>query len=527
MVKALFKKQFLEINTFYFYNKKTGKRRNTAGTVGMILLFLFIFIGLGAAFGSMAKELVPLVFTPYSWLYFSITSMIALVFGVFGSVFNTYAGLYHSKDNDLLLSMPIPSHIILITRISGVALMSLLYESLIMVPVIIVRFIYAPVNALTVIFSVLLVFVLDIAITAITCILGFGVAALTSKIKNKSIFTVIFSLAFIAIYYIVYFKAFSFLQELVTNGKSVSNTVRVWFAPFYAFGLAAEGNVLSFILFTLGTAVVFAVVLLLVSKTFMGLATAKEQTNEKNFTQKQIKSANVSSALLKREFKRYLNNPTYILNCSLATLLMPVAGVVMLFKMNDVEHLKTVLADFSGALPIFAAAAICLISAMNDLTAPSVSLEGKTFWQLKCLPVSSSSILKAKENLHLILTVPPALFLTVCTAIALKLDITTAVLMIALVLICIMFNSKVGLLLDLNSPNFNWTNVVVPIKQSMPVLIALFGGFFVAILIGLAGFFLADKLSNETCFCIIIVVLAVASRFISKLVYEKGKKVFG
>ena len=35
-------------------------------------------------------------------LYFLIMGMIAIALGTFGSVFNTYSGLYLSKDNDLL-----------------------------------------------------------------------------------------------------------------------------------------------------------------------------------------------------------------------------------------------------------------------------------------------------------------------------------------------------------------------------------------------------------------------------------------
>ena len=42
------------------------------------------------------------------WLYFAIMGLMAILLGAFGSVFNTYSGLYLAKDNDLLLSMPIP-----------------------------------------------------------------------------------------------------------------------------------------------------------------------------------------------------------------------------------------------------------------------------------------------------------------------------------------------------------------------------------------------------------------------------------
>ena len=41
--------------------------------------------------------------------------------GAFGSVFNTYSSLYLAKDNDLLLSLPIPLRVIISSRLlSGV-----------------------------------------------------------------------------------------------------------------------------------------------------------------------------------------------------------------------------------------------------------------------------------------------------------------------------------------------------------------------------------------------------------------------
>ena len=43
-----------------------------------------------------------------SWLYFALMGGLGLCLGAFGSVFNTFSSLYLAKDNDLLLSLPIP-----------------------------------------------------------------------------------------------------------------------------------------------------------------------------------------------------------------------------------------------------------------------------------------------------------------------------------------------------------------------------------------------------------------------------------
>ena len=43
MFKALLKKQLLEVNQFYFKDRKTGKNRSVKGTVGYVLLFSLVF----------------------------------------------------------------------------------------------------------------------------------------------------------------------------------------------------------------------------------------------------------------------------------------------------------------------------------------------------------------------------------------------------------------------------------------------------------------------------------------------------
>ena len=57
MLKALLKKQFLELNTFYFQDRKTGKTRKPLGIALYVLLFVFIFFSLGATFYGVSLAL--------------------------------------------------------------------------------------------------------------------------------------------------------------------------------------------------------------------------------------------------------------------------------------------------------------------------------------------------------------------------------------------------------------------------------------------------------------------------------------
>ena len=136
MVKILLKKQFTEIFRSYFYDAKKNKARSKAAITGYIVLFVLLMVGiLGGMFTFLSVSLCgALTAVGFDWLYFAIMSLLAILLGAFGSVFNTYSGLYLAKDNDLLLSMPIPVGTIMISRLLGVYLMGLMYSGVVIIP---------------------------------------------------------------------------------------------------------------------------------------------------------------------------------------------------------------------------------------------------------------------------------------------------------------------------------------------------------------------------------------------------------
>ena len=130
------------------------------------------------------------------WLYFVIMGMLAIFLGAFGSVFNTYSGLYLAKDNDLLLSMPIPVRIIMASRLLSVYLLGLMYSGIVILPVIIVYWCTVPLTAGILLGGVLLLLVISLFVLALSCVLGWVVAKISLKLKNKSFITVVVSLVF-------------------------------------------------------------------------------------------------------------------------------------------------------------------------------------------------------------------------------------------------------------------------------------------------------------------------------------------
>lgn len=98
MLKALLRKQFLELTTWFYQDKKTGKNRSKAAMAGFIILYAVICACCCMIFFVVGGSLCgPLLAVDMGWLYMAIMGLIAMALGVFGSVFNTYAGLYRSR----------------------------------------------------------------------------------------------------------------------------------------------------------------------------------------------------------------------------------------------------------------------------------------------------------------------------------------------------------------------------------------------------------------------------------------------
>ena len=196
MLKVLLKKQLSEIFRSYFYDQKKNKARSKGAVVAYMVLFVLLLVGvLGGMFTALSLILCgPMVAVGMDWFYFALMGLLAVLLGAFGSVFNTYAGLYLGKDNDLLLSMPIPVRTIIAARLLGVYLMGLMYAGAVLLPAIIVYLIVSPFSVGKLFGGVLFFVLISLFVLTLSCALGFVVAKVSLKLKNKSFITVILSL---------------------------------------------------------------------------------------------------------------------------------------------------------------------------------------------------------------------------------------------------------------------------------------------------------------------------------------------
>lgn len=500
MLKTLIKKQYLECFRTYFVNPKTGKRRSKGGIIGMLTMFVALMLFLCGCFFGLSFTIGGAMFDAgMGWLYYTLMGIVSVVLGTFGSVFNTYATLYLPKDNELLLSMPIPPAKILMTRISLVFGLSLMYSGCVWLPASVFAWIFGGVTLRAVVFQILLLGVIALFVTVITCALGWAVALIASRIRHKSFVVVLASLVFFGVYYAVCFRMSSFLETLIYNLDAVASGVRTWLNVFCQVGLAADGSWSSMLIFSGLTLILAGVCFWLLSVSFLKI-TMKTQTERKNSKTITVKKNSIRSALVKRELRRFAGSPTYMLNCGLGIALLPVMTVAILVKWEELEEAlqmaRSLLPWLDGMLPAFVLMVVGICCGMDAISTPSVSLEGKTLWILQSLPVSGRMVLRAKLAVHIGLNLLPALLAVIVIELRLGLGALTVALSSLVAVAMIWFFGGAGLVIGVLRPDFQWTSEASPIKQSLNIFFAFLLAFILPVLVA-GGCFLCQKFLNS------------------------------
>jgi len=480
MLKTLLKKQLLELNQTFFQNKKTGKARSKAGTAAFIILYAVLVAGvLGGSFYFLATSICgPLVQAGMDWMYFLLFILISLCLGVFGSVFSTYSGLYCAKDNDLLLSMPIPVGYILAVRLIGIYLMGLMFSAIVLIPAAIVYWIMVPVTAARITGPLVLLLGMSVLALVLSCILGYGVAGISRKLKNKSMATTALSLLFIAAYYFVYFKANEMIRYLIGHASEIGGDLKASAYFLYLVGCTGTGDILCMTVF-LGVAFLATFLTCwVIARSFLKITTSSGNGDRKLYKEKTARVKSVGKALLIREFAHLGSSANYMLNCSLGTIFILAIAVVLILKGEQLtEAVKVMTGGEPGSMALLIGTAIAVIASMNDLTAPSVSLEGKSMWVVQSMPVHPWKVLKAKIEMHLLLTSVPLLVLQIAVMRVFEVGGIAAIWVLLFPQLLVALMAEFGLILNLKFPNLKWSSEVSVVKQSMPPLFCILGGW--------------------------------------------------
>ncbi len=473
---TLLKVQIQSLFSSIFTLGRPAKKRGPMSRVLVALLFLYIAAALGSSVGFFFSVLyAPLRDAGLRWLYFSLGGISAFVISFVGSVFLAQSALYEAKDNELLLSMPIRPGTILASRFTTILASAFLLQQLFLLPGAIVWWLNGPTGIAGVVMYVLVSLLLPFMVAALSGLGGYALMRVASRVRRKSLVLVILSLAFLGAYFYGYSRLMGIMNTLAARGAAMADAVRTALFPAYHFGLAIDtGSVVSLLLFALCCVIPFALVYALISGRYLKMLTEKRGERKIAYVSKELKAGRPFGALVGREIKRFTSSATYMMNASLGLIFMPVFPFLLLFNPGWQSSLSN-FEGMSGILAPASAVVLCLLCASVFISAPSISLEGRSLWIAQTLPVSAGQVVFSKAATHALLTVPFQLLSAAALAITLKTSLRDTLALFLLPLPVIAFTALLGVALNLRFPKLEWRTVTEPVKQGASTILAMFG----------------------------------------------------
>ena len=134
--------------------------------------------------------------------------------------------------------------------------------------------------------------------------------------------------------------------------------------------------------------------------------------------------------------------------------------------------------------------------------------------------------LRAKLDLHLLLTAVPAAFCTLCGGVAFRVKAGEMLLVLLVVLLFSGFTALFDLMAGLLWPNLHWTSETAVIKQSIFGGVALLGSWAAGLLLMFGGFLLLRVLPGTGVLAVCAAVLAAVDALLLHWVKENGCRRF-
>lgn len=502
--------------------QKTGKARSQASAVGYALLFAVLVVVLMLCFAGMALPLASVLLPAgLDWLYFASMGLTALLVSVLASAFTSYSGLFQSRDNELLLSLPIPPAVIFGVRMSTVYLACLIYLLMAWVPAVVCYGLLAAHPLAGVLCSIPMALVLAGAACILAVLLGWAVALANDRARHKSLVTVVCSLVFFALYYAGFLRVQEMLDDLLADAAQSGAALARAAWPLRLLGSAAAGELPALVGLVLGTVLCFAAFCKLLEKPYLRRMTARKGTARTAYHARKARPVSLRQALLRRELLHLGSSSAYMLNSAMGTLGLLVLGGVSLWKADLFARFAQAVPE---GVPVLVCCAVCAVSAANFLTTPSVSLEGRTVWLLQSLPIPSWQALCAKLELHLLLTGVPAALCLVCMQAAVQMPPVYFCLTLLEAELFVLLSAEMGLALGLVLPNLHWTSEAAVTKMSGCTLLSMAANLVAVLVLTLAQTNLLTILPLPAVMAAALVLLAGADGLLGHWLKTRGAR---
>lgn len=494
------------------YCKDKKKRGQAIGTiVGMLVVYLMIVfycVLMSVGYGKIGlTSSIPTICA-------MMISFIAFLF----TVFRTNGYLINFKEYDMLMSLPF--------KVKNIVADKFIYMYVQLVPwfisvslaMLIGYGIFEKPNVIVYPLWIVLSLVLPVIPMLVAAFIGFIIAKISSGFKKTNIVQTIIMFAFVIFCFSLQFIIDAMAKKtevavVLTSLSDKIDSVGKYYLPIMWFKSAIVGFAVSDILLLIGiTLIVFEAVFAVLGKSYRRLNSAlKAHASAKAYDMSAQRKSSVLNSIAFKEFKRLTGSTVYMVNGALGEVLSLLFGIVVLIVGFD----KVIATVTKGAplttdmlypaIPLI----VYFLIGMVATTTCSPSLEGKNYWIVQSLPIDRKVLYQGKMLFNMYLSVPFALFATICISISAGVPILNFVIYIVETIVLCAFSTTWGCVCGLKFMRLDWENEIEVVKQGAAVIIYLLPNMFVTMGVVVLTVYLGTRMDGNIVSLIVTAVYGI------------------
>lgn len=464
------------------HTKDRGKKKRFLGLAFVQIMLILMLMGYVAGFSygfihlGMA-EIVPM------YLY-TVVSLLIL----FLTFFKAGSTLFSMKGYEMLVSLPVSRTDIVFSRFACMYLTNFLAGCMIMLPGIAVYGYFIRPGIFFYLICFISTLFLPLLPLTLASVVGAMITAVSARTKHKSIGETVLMLVFIVAVMVgsmmMSGQAEQMNVELLKNMAGVlTEQIGKIYPPALWFKAALAGDMVAFLLLLILPMAIFAVFLTVLQKYFQSICTALNAVTVKNnYKMENLQASGIVTALWKKELKRYFASSVYVTNTIVGYVLAALAALALFFmgvrglgEAMEIPGLELVL---GRCIPFGVA---CFMS-ITTMTSCSISMEGKSFWQIQTLPVHSKAVYDSKILANLTVAAPFYVLTVILICLAIRPTLLDAIWIVLIPACYLLFTATAGITVNLLFPVLNWESEVRVVKQSASTMVMMLIGMVSSIL---------------------------------------------
>ena len=466
---------------------KISNKNQSERTKKVLPIFLFILMFFSVwSYANIIME--PLVKINLEFVLLTLFVIITALLTLIEGIYKSSTLLFNCKDDDLLFSLPIKKSTVLFVRMFKFYVFEVIYNSLFLLPAMVVYIRYVSVDTTFYIVSIIALLALPIIPIVISCIIGAVISATSSKFKFKNFAQIIITTIFLLGIFYLSFNIEGMLKNLADNATSINDFITKLYYPAGAYiKLVTEFNIVDLLIFMGINIAIFAVTIIALGSIYFRInSNVKATKNVSKHTQYKIKARRPMASLMRKEFRKFISSPVFITNAGFGLVLYIVICAGINLKIDSIieplanQGLTVTLEQIYSYIPVILFGILCFSTLLTSITSSMISLDGKTFNILKSLPVKPSKIIRSKVYTAVVVMIPCLLIGDLIVFVKFNFTIIQILLIIAASIILPLVAETLGILVNLKYPKMDAENDTEIVKQSMSSMVAIFLGMFLS-----------------------------------------------